>query len=420
MTRPFTGKTGYNVLPLSHSATGHSGPQHPYDDNDALGPPREVIASCYNPPKGATGGPPGSWRVPTDYFRWSWRTEDKELTGDVYRSSFGSPYTFSYTATTHTGNRGFGPGTYVSSHGLSQAKAGFLHSEVRIKARNRMKEENVNLAEIFSDAPQTARQLATIVKSGYNLTETYLSARNKLVTLAKKSPKSYYATVIKEASNLWLGYQYGIRPLINDAYSVAELLRQQLNGSKDTPLLITTARTSFDDEVPIGWRSEDGGIRVESGVTRIKYKAEAKYFAAIPNSWYYQADRFGIVNPYLIVWNATGLSFVIDWFYSVASWLESLSAPVGLNIIGGYSCIRLDVSEDAEWHMFDRSWYRHYLDNGSTTNVKTEFSAIERWSDNSGSGIVLPYLKSPFRTKNVISAAALLVQRRRASTMTQL
>lgn len=192
----------------------------------------------------------------------------------------------------------------------------------------------------------------------------------------------------------WLFYQYGLLPLLGDIKGTYEVLKSQLT----TPPLIISGHgsetwTIVDKEkVYLDFRNRKGVI---------EGKSSCKLYGKVSDSYLRTATQFGLSNPIGVAWELVPWSFVVDWYLPVGNAIEALTAPLGLDFIGGYTSQRCVASLTAD--------YDGWPGSGTPYRVRNDRHSYER-RILQGWPRPLPRIKSPFSTTRAYTALALLRQ----------
>lgn len=125
---------------------------------------------------------------------------------------------------------------------------------------------------------------------------------------------------VMDAVSVDLMVKFGINPqlgLLNDTISK---LQQELESERVVRVTVPkdTTHTTYG---------------IYSGCKTSTYKASVRVTVAMR----YDADRLGFTTGNLLesVWAGTSMSFMIDWFWNLGSWLSSLTALSGITTIRG-------------------------------------------------------------------------------------
>lgn len=134
-------------------------------------------------------------------------------------------------------------------------------------------------------------------------------------------------SVADNAANAYLGVQYGWRPLISDVQGLMKALDSKLRDEKlvkvKTAIVETRSVSDYRSPYDLNCSWEVG---CEGGLT---FSVKDPELAT--------AASYGLLNPLLLAWEVVPLSFVIDWFIQVSSYLQGLGATLGLEFKTGYT-----------------------------------------------------------------------------------
>lgn len=202
-----------------------------------------------------------------------------------------------------------------------------------------IRNSEVNLAVTLGEAPETAAMLRALGKLIYDAYTVVKKARaGKAVGNGNKSVKALYDLHHNPslvAAQLWLGYKYGWAPAYNDIWNYCNFTRRMFDKMEfkgksrimlDNPFTSTTLNGSVR-----------GQLRIRHQVRRLE-KCQIGVTASVANQDAYNLTRLTSLNPALVAWELTPLSFVFDWFIDVGGFLENLEASIGhgLNFHSGY------------------------------------------------------------------------------------
>jgi hypothetical protein len=205
------------------------------------------------------------------------------------------------------------------------------------KLRNEIRDAEVNYAQAFAERKQTEKMF---VDYGGRLLKAYSSLRkgnvngvfNALLGTGNRPYKGWKRTIRDTtgvASDSWLAYQYGIRPLISDlSGSVSEYYK--IRAAK--PLVVKHSVSASNDERAGG--TLHGSFPSSTYVTTATQHARVVSYTTFVDDasfWDVEANRLGLTNPVLLAWELIPYSFVIDWFIGVGDFLQ---ASASFNSIG--------------------------------------------------------------------------------------
>lgn len=125
-------------------------------------------------------------------------------------------------------------------------------------------------------------------------------------------------------SNLVLGYNLGVSPLIRDLQSAHQLM---LTGDLTAKFAVkakgVVTRVRNDRQVNVY-----GASKVEVVSTLSDVHGYKVTLIAVPKRGFQaEASRWGLGNPASLLYNATTLTFLLDYFIAIGPWLSSLSVP---------------------------------------------------------------------------------------------
>lgn len=124
--------------------------------------------------------------------------------------------------------------------------------------------------------------------------------------------------ILKVASNAWLEYTYGIKPLLSTIYGAAEEnIRVVLNKTARFRARATDYWDPQTADVPTLW----GRITVPLDPGR--WKASVTVGVDVRTEQF-DPSRWSSLNPVSIAWELMPYSFVVDWFYNVGGYLRNM------------------------------------------------------------------------------------------------
>lgn len=141
----------------------------------------------------------------------------------------------------------------------------------------------------------------------------------------------------KRVASHWLEYVYGWKPLLQDVYDATELLADKINRTVEPEgVVMASAKSSRRygrrELQALGCYDEMASYE---GKANVKLKAHYR-LDSVSRSLLAQT---GITNPALLAWELMPYSFVVDWFVPVGTYLESLTAFDGFDLVTGKSGI---------------------------------------------------------------------------------
>lgn len=178
------------------------------------------------------------------------------------------------------------------------------------------------------------------------------------------------------ASEMWLTYRYGWRPLIYDLHTAARHLAERaVKGELGYQKI--SAKGSYEKEhakasiyTPLGhaeWKNE---VQV-----RLTILAKPNFTKVGNSSW---LSELGFSNPASLAWELLPLSFVVDWFVNVGDVLSSIHEFSQWTVIRGQKSVFLRqtwqsrVDEGVSVPLACSPWFKvKYTGNISQSRVET-------------------------------------------------
>jgi len=164
------------------------------------------------------------------------------------------------------------------------------------------------------------------------LGETVKMLRNPLRELINLLRKP----TIKNASNQWLMYRYGIRPLMKDISDAIQLIKKGFRQSEKLRRSRGTVKSTDVTRARYTGRGFNVFTCDEERQTKTEYKTTAVVYYSFKASTMSKLEDLGL-SPFDlpgIAWEVVPLSFVVDWFVKVAPWLEAIKPAFSITYFG--------------------------------------------------------------------------------------
>jgi hypothetical protein len=259
---------------------------------------------------------------------------------------------------------------------------------------------------IAKNAVNIAASLLLLKKGQFTKAADKLLEGNRVpVTMKRGSP-----TKSKSLANNWLELQYGWKPLLSDVDESMRILAGFLTGGgsgvstvSGSAVIAKQGSTPIfgpgSTSIPVGWRKTQSFWSCRFG---IKYK--------VVNSKLSYLSQLGFTNPINLFWEILPYSFVVDWFIPIGPYLESLSAPHGVELVDGYRTKfgRRILTQRSSWSgkmPGDSSAEFRCYGGREEQSVNLERIRLTAWPTQA-----LPTFKNPFSETHVLNALALLRQ----------
>lgn len=183
---------------------------------------------------------------------------------------------------------------------------------------NELRTDVMNVANALGEYKQTAGMFSSYARTVYNSYRmmrkgNYYGAMQYL-GLAKGRELQWTTA----PANAWLGWKYGVSPLMSDLYASYTELKKQCE--KPLTRCVRKSKTAYLNETreisPERFKTIDA-----------YYKIQKIMYVEIDSAGLAWASDHGLTNPLSLIWELTPYSFVVDWFIDIGSFLQSLDLP---------------------------------------------------------------------------------------------
>ncbi len=203
------------------------------------------------------------------------------------------------------------------------------YSKCLHKLYNQVRDRDVDLGvdigerhELLPITRVLRHPISSLAKAGKELAREVVRAKSK-----GNSPKRY----AKHMSSAWLSWKLGVEPLVREIEGLYNYRLTQPNQDEMT----FKARASLQ---------EAGSPRlVIAGITRnsrqqTSTRCELSITVVCRNPNYRDLSRLMSLSPISLAWELTTLSFVVDWFFDVGSFLADAETALmsGLEFVRGW------------------------------------------------------------------------------------
>lgn len=137
-------------------------------------------------------------------------------------------------------------------------------------------------------------------------------------TASERRRLSNLLWTLDTVSGTLLAYRYGVAPLLKDLYTTAQEISE--------PFMDNVSLRKSSNRA-IYWPGT-----AEYGPATGKESVVLKATVSVSNPNALLANRLGLINPQLWVWDAIPWSFVVDWWFPLGTFLGNLTALVGLKL----------------------------------------------------------------------------------------
>lgn len=206
---------------------------------------------------------------------------------------------------------------------------------------------------------------------------------------------------LTKASDLWLKYHFGWRPLVEDIGVTMELLTRDYSQKS---IRVRTRNTENSSSV---YRN---GTQYKSTSRTITTGVQCGGTVRIVNPNISLLADLGFINPASVLWEAVPFSFVVDWFANVGQVFAAYSDFAGKSLKDSYTTVFQERRHAELSGGFDPYGNKPYWPSGYWYNSQSSKGiSVQR-----GLGITGPTLRAkPLRGLSVtrgVTAVALLLQ----------
>jgi hypothetical protein len=186
----------------------------------------------------------------------------------------------------------------------------------------------INLAENLATYKEALSSASNLLVLGLEL---LLDFKRKVSSLGSK-----------DAADLWLTYQYGIKPLISDVLDAQDFVFRQPGFA----LSKGQASEVWDrDGLILNNSLWEQTLRLEGTRwgcnTQVAYTVDSPFLAG--------ANTLGLSNPALLFWELIPFSFIVDWFINMGEVVSSINQGAGLIFLFGSRTRWLRPSYHVRW-----------------------------------------------------------------------
>lgn len=201
----------------------------------------------------------------------------------------------------------------------------------RLKNRLSGKVGNAQLGPPLAES----REIYRLVRQ---INDLAMSTFKALLAAKKSGGKS----ITKQLGDIWLGYGFGVNPLLNDIKSAADSILHYVTRENNRVRLYGSATQVYHTGyVPVGISSEfiakDASIAFNLNAHHtqgIRYVAAVDLNVRCGNN-YSVTDHLGLKVEALpsILWELTAFSWAVDYFTTVGPWLEDMFYTLPATIV---------------------------------------------------------------------------------------
>lgn len=261
----------------------------------------------------------------------------------------------------------------------------------------KIKANDLDIGVTLGEARDALSTINVVIKQVVRLVKDYVDLINPSIPRSSR----FYAQE-------WLRFQFGIKPLMSDAYAACILIQNGMQAPVAAKVKVVVDDTSFQLPPDLSYRFHSGKVR--RGV-------EIQYYYTVSNKAGFDAWRYGLTSPLSIAWELMSYSFVVDWFLHLGNFIRGLEGPIGLSLADGYRTTFLNnnilIEENPLPNEYGKQipgtdWLRHVEINNRRTWVRTKAMNREVFNH---LAIPMPYLSLGLNLNQAISGIALIASR---------
>jgi hypothetical protein len=292
--------------------------------------------------------------------------------------------------------------------GVSNAAVKKLNANANLGVQANMAQNLAQYTQTTNMISQNAKRIAASMlalrKGQFSQAANLLVANDRSKSIRKGQPSK-----TKSLANNWLELQYGWKPLLSDIDESMRILASYMQNSQGSKQVRGSASINKSWRVP---QYHSGGVPPSVGNEYLSQMWQCKFVVRYRVSSHLTSSlaQFGFTNPINLVWEILPYSFVVDWFLPIGPYLESLSAPHGVEFVSGCKTLfsRRDTQMNVAYHGpypgSPTSELRKRAERSrlSVTLVRSKLTAYPTQT--------FPQFKNPFSTVHVANAIALVRQ----------
>lgn len=139
-------------------------------------------------------------------------------------------------------------------------------------------------------------------------------------------------------TDTWLAYRYALIPLIMDVQTALEVFRKKYTQKSGFIRAAEGVKIDASSQGVTPMTEVDSFVldRVWKKEVKVKYTAHTYWNKVVESDKLFRARVLGLHPSQLlgILWEATTLSFVVDWILAVGDWLRAITPDMTLTYVG--------------------------------------------------------------------------------------
>lgn len=296
-----------------------------------------------------------------------------------------------------------GTGTSVGAL-YNRATIANLTNRVRSELNLKALDTNFDAAEVLTGLKPTVKMVS---ESTVRLLSAFLAARKgnwQRVAYELGVRRKFKSTT---PSDLWLEYQYGWKPLVNDIFDASSEILKAFSQKAPSTDFYTVSRSGSAGLLLPGLPTASNVEVAYQNAALASVKAKLRF--TINDELVAYMSSIRIADPGYIAWTALPYSFVVDWILPVGDMLSALHAGSGLKFRGGCVSTRVTAVQQATGGMKRPQDSAYPFTRLSGTAKATLTSVYLHRLALTGFPGFMPYVKFPFGSPERIASAIALI-----------
>lgn len=192
---------------------------------------------------------------------------------------------------------------------------------------NKLNDGDVDLGVLLGEMVESTRMIA---EGLITVLQAYRAVRNRnYKQAARVLGVDFSGDLHKNATDTWFALKFGWLPFLSDVFNAHQTIQDAVNKPihlREKAVFVAEHLATSSNNLCKITRVGNATKGCQVGVS---YRIEDRVLQ--------QMSAVGLVNPLLVAWELVPMSFVIDWFMPVSSYLHALSSPLGLQFKHGYA-----------------------------------------------------------------------------------
>jgi len=218
---------------------------------------------------------------------------------------------------------------------------------------------NSKLSGSGANLPVTLAEARSTIDMIYGAAQRILVAYNHVKRLQFRSaaralglPRTPHGVSrTQSVQQNWLAYRYGWRLVVMDIESFCKTIYDLL---RTKPIVLRMearkqAHLEWRDVFPgVQFSAPGSGLIIFSVTNHVElhrdYDVRVGYMYQLENVSLAGAQSMGLLNPFVLAFELTPASFMLNWCSNLGSWLEGLTAFQGKKFLDGWACRAMQSS----------------------------------------------------------------------------